>query len=53
MRQSLGYEHKSMPHHICKLGKALYGLKQDPRAWYSRLRACLVRFQIQRESKMF
>jgi hypothetical protein len=30
MRQPHGYEHKSMPHHICKLDKALYGLKQAP-----------------------
>jgi hypothetical protein len=32
MRQPPEYEHKTMPHHICKLDKALYGLKQAPRA---------------------
>jgi hypothetical protein len=37
MRQPPGYEHKNLPHHICKLDKVLYGLKQAPRAWYSRL----------------
>jgi hypothetical protein len=35
MRQPPGYEHKHMPHHVCKLDKAIYGLKQAPRAWYS------------------
>jgi hypothetical protein len=29
MRQPPGYEHKNLPHHICKLDKALHRLKQD------------------------
>jgi histone deacetylase 1/2 len=37
MKQSPGYEDKTLPGYICKLDKALYGLKQAPRAWYSRL----------------
>jgi hypothetical protein len=42
MKQSLGYEDKNLPHHICKLDKTLYGLKQAPRAWYSKLSTKLV-----------
>jgi hypothetical protein len=42
MRQAPGYEHKTMPHHICKLDKALYGLKQAPRTWYSKLSTKLI-----------
>jgi len=30
MHQPLGYEDKSHPHYVCKLGKTLYGLKQAP-----------------------
>lgn len=41
MHQPPGYEDKSHPHYVCKLGKALYGLKQAPRAWYARLCAKL------------
>jgi hypothetical protein len=37
MKQPLGYENPTKPHHVCKLDKALYGLKQAPRARYSRL----------------
>jgi hypothetical protein len=42
MKQPLGYEDKTLPHHICKLDKSLYGLKQAPRAWYSRLSTKLI-----------
>jgi hypothetical protein len=42
MRHPPRYEHKDLPHHICKLDKALYGLKQAPRAWYSKLSTKLI-----------
>lgn len=37
MKQSPGYEDKSLPGYVCKLDKALYDLKQAPRAWFSRV----------------
>ena len=30
MQYSPGFQHPSMPHHLCHLQKALYGLKQAP-----------------------
>jgi hypothetical protein len=42
MRQHLGYEDKTLPQYVCKLGKALYALKQAPRAWYARLNTKLL-----------
>jgi hypothetical protein len=42
MSQPLGFEHPSLPKHLCKLNKALYGLKQAPRAWFSRLSGSLI-----------
>ena len=37
MTQPPGFQHPSLPLHLCKLNKALYGLKQAPRAWFARL----------------
>jgi hypothetical protein len=42
MSQPHGFEHPSLPKHLCKLNKALYGLKQAPRAWFSRLNGNLI-----------
>nr|GEV20442.1 copia protein [Tanacetum cinerariifolium] len=33
------------PDHVYKLKKALYGLKQEPKAWYDRLKAYLIKHE--------
>ncbi|GJX39806.1 retrovirus-related pol polyprotein from transposon TNT 1-94 [Tanacetum coccineum] len=33
------------PDHVYKLKKALYGLKQEPKAWYDRLKAFLIKHE--------
>jgi len=35
--QSMGFESKEHPEHVCKLKKASYGLKQSPRAWFGKI----------------
>ena len=43
VKQPLGFENETFPHHVFKLTKALYGLKQAPRAWYERLSSFLLK----------
>lgn len=43
IKQPEGFEVNSMNSHVCRLKKALYGLKQEPRAWYERMDAYLLR----------
>lgn len=42
MKQPGGFESPTHPSHVLRLHKALYGLKQSPRAWFSKLSACLL-----------
>ncbi|GJT59129.1 retrovirus-related pol polyprotein from transposon TNT 1-94 [Tanacetum coccineum] len=41
--QPSGFINFKKPNHVYKLNKALYDLKQDPKAWYDRLKAFLVK----------
>nr|GEV28340.1 hypothetical protein [Tanacetum cinerariifolium] len=41
--QPPGFIDFEKPDHVYKLKKALYGLKQEPKAWYNRLKAFLVK----------
>lgn len=41
MEQPLGFVNFFIPHFVCKLSKALNGLKQFPKAWFTKLSACL------------
>ncbi|GJR90590.1 retrovirus-related pol polyprotein from transposon TNT 1-94 [Tanacetum coccineum] len=43
MAQPLGFIDFEKPNHVYKLKKALYGLKQEPKAWYDRLKAFLIK----------
>nr|GEY45177.1 copia protein [Tanacetum cinerariifolium] len=43
MEQPLGFIDFVKPNHVYKLKKALYDLKQDPKAWYDRLKAFLIK----------
>lgn len=43
MYQPPGYHNERHPQHVCHLQKSIYGLKQSPRAWFHRLRDCLVK----------
>lgn len=47
MQQPLGFIHPDHPNHVCFLTKALYGLKHAPRAWFHRLRHCLLQLGFQ------
>ncbi|GJT22447.1 retrovirus-related pol polyprotein from transposon TNT 1-94 [Tanacetum coccineum] len=41
--QPPGFIDFAKPNHVYRLKKALYGLKQDPKAWYDRLKAFLIK----------
>ena len=43
IEQPKGFEVNRKYAHVCRLKKTLYGLKQDPRAWYARMDAYLLR----------
>ncbi|WVZ75487.1 hypothetical protein U9M48_023533 [Paspalum notatum var. saurae] len=43
VRQPSGFESARFPGRVYKLRKALYGLKQASRAWYARLKSCLLK----------
>nr|GEY10789.1 copia protein [Tanacetum cinerariifolium] len=43
--QPLGFINFEKPDHVYKLKKALYGLKQEPKAWYDRLKAFLIKHE--------
>ncbi|GJZ02957.1 retrovirus-related pol polyprotein from transposon TNT 1-94 [Tanacetum coccineum] len=43
--QPPGFIDFEKPNHVYKLKKALYGLKQDPKAWYNRLKAFLIKHE--------
>ncbi|GJT94220.1 retrovirus-related pol polyprotein from transposon TNT 1-94 [Tanacetum coccineum] len=43
--QPSGFIDFEKPNHVYKLKKALYGLKQDPKAWYDRLKAFLIKHE--------
>jgi hypothetical protein len=46
MLQPPGFVQFGMEHLVCKLHKSLYGLKQSPRAWYARLHATLLAWNL-------
>ncbi|KAM6557137.1 hypothetical protein CsatB_004156 [Cannabis sativa] len=43
MQQPPGFEEQG-PNMVCKLHKAIYCLKQAPRAWFDKLRTCLLHY---------
>ncbi|GKA79336.1 retrovirus-related pol polyprotein from transposon TNT 1-94 [Tanacetum coccineum] len=45
MAQPLGFIDFEKPNHVYKLKKALYSLKQEPKAWYDRLKAFLIKHE--------
>lgn len=46
MLQPPGFVKPGMDHLVCKLHKPLYGLKHSPRAWYARLHAALLAWNL-------
>ena len=46
MEQPPGFIHPGLEHLVCKLHKSLYGLRQSPRAWYARLHAALLTWNL-------
>ena len=42
MYQPEGFVDEKRSDYVCKLKKALYGLKQALRAWFDKLKGCLV-----------
>ena len=46
MYQPPGFIQRGTEHLVCKLHKSLYGLRQSPRAWYARLHAALLAWQL-------
>ena len=42
MYQPKEFVDQQKPNHVYKLKKALYGLKQALRAWYDKLKSCLI-----------
>lgn len=42
MQQLEGFVDKSKRNHVSNLHKALYDLKQAPRAWFEKIRGCLL-----------
>lgn len=45
MQQPEGFVDQHRPDFVCKLRKALYGLKQALRAWFEKLRNCLLQWE--------
>lgn len=46
MHQPPGFARPGTEHLVCKLHRSLYGLKQSPRAWYARLHAALLAWNL-------
>jgi hypothetical protein len=46
MHQPPGFVKPGYEHLVCKLHRSLYGLKQSPRAWYARLHAALLAWNL-------
>ncbi|KAH9792303.1 retrovirus-related pol polyprotein from transposon RE2 [Citrus sinensis] len=44
MDQPEGFISAEKPDYVCKLHKSLYRLKQAPRAWYDKLKGCLLQW---------